>query len=96
MALTTRHKRLRSWYSPLISTTFRFEVFGDSHEELRERAEALIANFLRTEDEPDFEPEEYLVSHSVNYEMVVTENQDMSSDNNYTAEVIARMKHGRS
>jgi hypothetical protein len=80
----------------LISTTFKFEVFGDSHEELREKAEALIANFLRTEDEPDFEPEEYLVSYSVNYEMMVSENQDMSSDSSYTAEVIARMKHGRS
>jgi hypothetical protein len=93
--LTTPLKCLKSWYLQLISTTFKFEVFGDSHEELRSKAEALIANFLRNEDEPDFEPEEYLVSHSVNYEMVVSENQDMLSDSNYTAEVIARMKHGR-
>lgn len=79
----------------MISTTFKFEVSGDSHEELREKADALISNFLRQEDSPEFEDEEYLASHSVNYEMVVTENQDMSSDSNYTAEVIVRMKHGR-
>jgi hypothetical protein len=79
----------------LISTTFKFEVFGDSHEELREKADALIVNFLRQEGGPGFEDEEYLANHSVNYEMVVTENQDMFSDTNYTAEVTARMKHGR-
>jgi hypothetical protein len=79
----------------LISTTFKFEVSGDFHEELREKADALISNFLRQEDSPEFEDEEYLAGHSVNYEMVVTENQDMSSDSNYTAEVIVRMKHGR-
>lgn len=79
----------------MISTTFKFEVSGDSHEELREKADALIINFLRQEDELEFEDEEYLTNHSVNYEMVVTENQDMSSDTNYTAEVIARIKHGR-
>lgn len=79
----------------MISTTFRFEVSGDSHEELREKADALIVNFLRQEDELEFEDDEDLESHNVNYEMIVTENQDMSSDTNYTAEVIARIKHGR-
>jgi hypothetical protein len=79
----------------LISTTFKFEVSGDSHEELREKADALIINFLRQENNLDFEDEDYLVNHSVNYEMIVTENQDMETNSNYTAEVIARMKHGR-
>jgi hypothetical protein len=79
----------------LISTTFKFEVSGDSHEELCEKANALIINFLRQEDDSDFEDEDYLTGHSVNYEMVVTENQDMSSDTDYTAEVIVRIKHGR-
>ena len=79
----------------MISTTFKFEVSGDSHEELREKADALIINFLRQEDNLDFEDEDYLVNHSVNYEMIVTENQDMETNSNYTAEVIARMKHGR-
>lgn len=79
----------------MISTTFRFEVSGDSHEELREKADALIINFLRQDGNLGFEDEEYLTRHSVNYEMIVTENQDMASDSNYTAEVIARMKHGR-
>jgi len=50
----------------LISTTFKFEVSGDSHEELREKADALIINFLRQEGDPEFEDEEYLASHSVN------------------------------
>lgn len=79
----------------MISTTFKFEVSGDSHEKLRSKADALIVGFLRSNSEPDFEDEEYLVSHNVNYEMVVTENQDMTNDSNYTAEVIARIKHGR-
>jgi hypothetical protein len=79
----------------LISTTFKFEVSGDSQEELREKADALIINFLRQENSLDFEDEDYLVNHSVNYEMIVTENQDMETNSNYTAEVIARMKHGR-
>lgn len=79
----------------LISTTFKFEVSGDSHQELREKSDALIINFLRQENDLEFEDEEYLVNHSVNYEMVVTENQDMASDSNYTAEVIVRIKHGR-
>jgi hypothetical protein len=79
----------------LISTTFKFEVSGDSQEELREKADALIINFLRQENNLDFEDEDYLINHSVNYEMIVTENQDMETNSNYTAEVIARMKHGR-
>jgi hypothetical protein len=79
----------------LTSTTFKFEVSGDSYDELKIKADSLIANFLRDEDEPDFEDEEYLTSYSVNYEMVVSENQDMSNDSNYTAEVTARIKHGR-
>ena len=79
----------------MISTTFKFEVSGDSQEELREKADALIINFLRQENSLDFEDEDYLVNHSVNYEMIVTENQDMETNSNYTAEVIARMKHGR-
>lgn len=79
----------------MISTTFKFEVSGDSQEELREKADALIINFLRQENNLDFEDEDYLVNHSVNYEMIVTENQDMETNSNYTAEVIARMKHGR-
>ena len=79
----------------MISTTFKFEVSGDSQEELREKADALIINFLRQENNLDFEDEDYLINHSVNYEMIVTENQDMETNSNYTAEVIARMKHGR-
>ena len=79
----------------MISTTFKFEVSGDSQEELREKADALIINFLRQENNLDSEDEDYLVNHSVNYEMIVTENQDMETNSNYTAEVIARMKHGR-
>ena len=79
----------------MTSTTFKFEVSGDSYNGLKIKADSLIANFLRDEDEPDFEDEEYLTSYSVNYEMVVSENQDMSNDSNYTAEVTARIKHGR-
>lgn len=93
---TTRLKCLKSWYLPLISTTFKFEVFGDSHEELKTKANALIVNFLRTENDSDLDPDEYLTTYNVNYEMTVSENQDMSSDSNYTAEVAVRIKDSRS
>ena len=79
------------------TTTLKFVVHGDSYEELTSAADTAIEKFLRSaEDEFDFgddyEPE---TRHSINYELVVSESQDLSSDYEYTAEVIARIKDAR-
>jgi hypothetical protein len=81
----------------LRTTTLKFVVHGDSYEELTSAADTAIEKFLRSaEDEFDFgddyEPE---ARHNINYELVVSESQDLSSDYEYTAEVIARIKDAR-
>jgi hypothetical protein len=81
----------------LRTTTLKFVVHGDSYEELTSAADTAIEKFLRfAEDEFDFgddyEPE---TRHNINYELVVSESQDLSSDYEYTAEVIARIKDAR-
>jgi hypothetical protein len=81
----------------LRTTTLKFVVHGDSYEELTSAADTAIEKFLRSaEDEFDFgddyEPE---TRHNINYELVVSESQDLSSDYEYTAEVIARIKDAR-
>ena len=79
------------------TTTLKFVVYGDSYEELTSAADTAIEKFLRSaEDEfnfgDDYEPE---TRHNINYELVVSESQDLSSDYEYTAEVIARIKDAR-
>ena len=79
------------------TTTLKFVVYGDSYEELTSAADTAIEKFLRSaEDEfnfgDDYEPE---TRHNINYELVVSESQDLSSDYEYTAEVIARIKDVR-
>jgi hypothetical protein len=81
----------------LRTTTLKFVVHGDNYEELTSAADTAIEKFLRSaEDEFDFgddyEPE---TRHSINYELVVSESEDLSSDYEYTAEVIARIKDVR-
>lgn len=79
------------------TTTLKFHVGGDSYDELVSAADTAIEKFLRSaEDEYDFgddyEPE---IRHSINYELVVSESEDISSDYQYRAEVIARIKDVR-
>jgi hypothetical protein len=81
----------------LRTTTLKFVIHGDSYEELYSAADTAIEKFLRSaEDEFDFgddyEPE---TRHNINYELVVSEAKDLSSDYEYTAEVIARIKDAR-
>jgi hypothetical protein len=79
------------------TTTLKFVVSGDSYDELTSAADAAISKFLRAEDD-DYEfDEEYESSsrHNVNYEIVVSEAGEMSSEYEYTAEVIARIKDVR-
>lgn len=83
-----------------ITTTLRFKVAGDSYKELLENAEAAIRKFVSSDEEEyddeyelDEEPHESVGSTPrVSYELVVEENSDISSEHQYTAEVIARLK----
>ena len=77
------------------TTTIHFKVGGDSYAELKENAEAAIQKFIMSssdEEEFDDEYEEELSSPKVNYELIVKQAEDLSSEFEYTAEVIARLK----
>lgn len=79
------------------TTTLKFVVHGDSYEELKTRADIAISKFLELEDgdedfELDDEYEEERPKQKIDYELLVTESEDISSDHQYTAEVIARIK----
>jgi len=79
------------------TTTLKFVVSGDSYEELSQAADAAISKFLGAhsddEDYEEFEPEP--PSHSINYELIVSEITEITSEYQYTAEVIARIKDVR-
>ena len=79
------------------TTTLKFVVSGDSYDELTSAADTAIEKFLRSaEDDYDFgEDYESEVRHTINYELVVSESDEMSSEYEYTAEVIARIKDVR-
>lgn len=79
------------------TTTLKFVVRGDSYDELTSAADTAIEKFLRSaEDEyefnGDYEPE---TRHNINYELVVSESENLSSEYEYIAEVIARIKDVR-
>lgn len=81
------------------TTTLKFVVYGDSYTELRQKADAAIYKFLEVldeEDEDDFDLEDMGEQQTplpkIDYELVVSESTDISSDNHYSAEVIARIK----
>jgi hypothetical protein len=79
------------------TTTLKFVVSGDSYEELSQAADAAISKFLGAhgdeEDDEEFELEP--PSHSINYELIVSEITEITSEYQYTAEVIARIKDVR-
>ncbi len=78
--------------------TLNLTVQGDNYEELREKADIAISKFLGTEDEEDnFYDEESVPESfkSINYELVVTELEGMSTEYKYSALVIAKVKDGR-
>jgi hypothetical protein len=78
--------------------TLNLTVQGDDYEELRNKAENSIAKFLGTQEgDEDFFDEEF-VSESfgrINYELIVTQNNDVSKDFQYSAQVIAKVKDVR-
>jgi hypothetical protein len=80
------------------TTTLKFVVFGDSYDELVQAADLAISKFLGSNVEPDDdEEEEYETAppHNINYELVVSETQDLTSEYEYSAEVIARIKDAK-
>ena len=77
------------------TATLKFTVQGDNYEELKHAADSAISKFLGgntedVEDEDDFEQE--ISNHGINYELIVYENLEITSEYEYSAEVIARIK----
>lgn len=79
------------------SITLNLLVQGDSYEELREKADIAISKFLSLESEDDYfyEEDESNGFQQVNYELVVHQNEDISSEYQYKAQVIAKVKDAR-
>lgn len=67
--------------------TFKTTVSGDTYEDIKEKAEEEICNFL----EIDTSDEEELQGR-VNYELVIEQDLDFEAEFSYKAEVIARIR----
>jgi hypothetical protein len=67
------------------SMTFKVAVFGDSHDEIVEKAEEEIQSFLEVSDEEDF-------SKRINYELLIEKDEAFDAEFIYKANVIARIK----
>lgn len=76
------------------TTTVHFEVGGDGYAELKAKAESAIYKFISESDlDDDFEEDEEETSiPKTNYELIVRKTNDVSSEFEYIAEVIARLK----
>lgn len=78
------------------TATLKFTVQGDNYEELKRSADSAISKFLGGSDEDsedeyeDYEDE--IANHGINYELIVYENTEITSEYEYSAEVIARIK----
>ena len=67
--------------------TFKVDVYGDSFDDLQDKAEEEIASLLQIDVEE--------VSQKSNYELLVSRDDDMGADYTYKAQVIARIRHDR-
>lgn len=65
--------------------TFRVTVFGDTYDDILEKAEQEILSFIELEDEEDF-------SKKISYEIQVEKDEAFDAEFSYKAEVIARIK----
>ena len=65
-------------------TTLRVSVYGDSHEEIVEKAEREICTFLEIDTEE--------LDKKVNYELQVERDDAFDAEFDYKCEVIARIK----
>lgn len=81
----------------MISSTFKFDVSGDSYWEIKEKSDAIVVEFLS--DEEDIEEnasiDDLRTIFSVDYEFSIEANQEMEVDSDYRAEVTARIKPRR-
>lgn len=87
------------------STTLKFVVEGDTYQELITKAETRLSNFIEADSEDDFDfdidfdEDEYENSKPTNvkvdYELAVTEESDISTEFQYSAQVTARIKDVR-
>ena len=77
------------------AATLVFNVTGDSYWELREKADAVLVEFLRDDDSDESDISDYKSFFSISYEMAIDENRDMEVDSDYVAEVTARVKPRR-
>ena len=69
----------------MISSTFKTNITGDSYEELLDKAQEEIASLLGLDDQSE-------ALTRARCEMIITTEDGLSSDFNYRAEVIARIK----
>jgi hypothetical protein len=76
------------------SATLKIYIYGNTYEELTRKAKTEISNFLRSEDDLEFEENESLdlSESSINYEMIVSK-QENGKESTYVAEVIAKIKN---
>lgn len=81
----------------MISSTFKFDVLGDSYWEIKEKSDAIVVEFLSDEEdiEQDVSIENLTTIFSVDYEFSIETNQEMETDSDYRAEVTARIKPRR-
>lgn len=69
----------------MISSTFKTTITGDSYEELLDKLQDEIATLLGIDDLSE-------VFNKARCEMIISTEDDLSSNFNYKAEVIARIK----
>jgi hypothetical protein len=78
--------------------TIKFEVFGNSHQELLENADREISEYLGLVDDDDDDDDELFldieeepIDHNISYEMIVKKcYEDFGK---YSAEVVGRFKN---
>lgn len=87
---------LTTWKSLSMSrtTTFQFTVEGDNYEELTLRAANTITRFMSSAEDEEFEDDklDYSSGPRVNYELLVSTNEDIASEYQYKADVVARIR----
>lgn len=65
--------------------TLNLDIYGDSYEEIIEKAEVEINDFLGVEDQS--------IDEMASYEVIVSKDVDMQADFEYKANIIAKVKY---
>lgn len=76
------------------SATYTFVVGGDNYEELVEKADTTIARLTASVDDEDFDDErlDSKFGVKVNYELFIIKNEDITSEHEYRADVVAKIR----